>query len=64
MTYSLSGKHIILFWDPSPDLDLISTIVELYKNDGYVNFLTVSAKETAISITTLDPYKDNIKITI
>ena len=64
LRYTLSGTVIVLNRNPSPDLDLLNTTVEIYKNNGYLRYFTVGAKDTNTTINDVDTTKDTIKIVI
>lgn len=64
LTYTLSGTTILVNRTPSPDLDLLNTTVEIYKNNGYLKYFTVGAKDTGTKISDLDTTKDTIKIVV
>lgn len=64
LQYTLSWNNINLTRDYSPDLDLISTIVEIYKNNAYLRYYTIWAKDTTTTIKDLDITKDNFKIVV
>ncbi len=63
LTYSLTGDFVMLNWIPSPDLDLVYSLIRLKRNGNFYKDIRISSKDNSYKVDLdLKDYKRKVAI--
>jgi hypothetical protein len=62
--HSMSGSSLFISWDPSPDLDIVRTSLQIYKNGAYFKFIELSPAASTYALDLADLLDSSIQIDI